>query len=52
MALVLSRKPKETIIIDHPDGPIVLSFNAKVKVRIDSPRAVLIRRGELEKKAG
>lgn len=49
--LVLSRKKNEAIVFHTDHGPItltVLSLGDRVRLGIDAPESVHIRRGELE----
>lgn len=49
--LVLSRKRNESIVFHTDHGPItltVLSIGSTVRLGIDAPESVNIRRGELE----
>lgn len=49
--LKLSRKTGQTVVIDTPQGTIVISADRRVKLSIEAPKEHAIRRGELERKA-
>lgn len=45
--LVLSRKPEETIVINTPDGDIVVTKLDDRRLGVDAPQSFKILRGEL-----
>lgn len=51
--LVLSRKPNETIVVEHATGTVTITVQqckkGRAKIGIEGGADVLIRRGELER---